>query len=39
MARQDQAAVLDVAKYPSAQAFVQTCIDFFEEIKDLYEAV
>ncbi|GAB7338501.1 hypothetical protein MBLNU457_5252t1 [Dothideomycetes sp. NU457] len=35
MAPQDQAAVLDVARYPSAQTFVQSCIDFFEEIKDL----
>jgi len=36
MANPGQAAVLDVAQFPSAQIFVKTCTAFFEEIKDLY---
>lgn len=31
----DQAAVLDLSKYPAAQKFVDRCCEFFEEVEDL----
>lgn len=33
--QEDQANVLDLSKYPTAQEFVDICARFFEEVEDL----